>query len=91
MQNRFKKTLNATLFAMLVALPFGIQAADSATATASAPTIVKEALRTITSTPKGIDGELIRAASASPINTHETTVAACRLFCAGGDCWWVCW
>ncbi len=92
MHNTFKKTLTAAIFAMFVALPLSAQAVDNGdTTTANMPVSVQETLNTITSIPKGIDGELIRTTAASPVNTHHTTVAQCIFICIGGDCDWVCW
>jgi len=91
MRDTFKKTLAAAIFAMFVTLPLGAHAADNSNATMpSAPATVKEALRMITSTPKGMDGELLGRA-ASPINTHETSIAGCQWVCTGAGCEYICW
>jgi len=92
MRDTFKKTLTAAIFAMFVALPLGAQAADAnmhnATTTAAKGS-VKEILADIRSDPRGIDGEIIKAAKVLPFGINDTTTAYCW-HCGAGGCIWIC-
>lgn len=85
-------TLAAAVLIMLISLPLGSQAADQTDGAApSTPTTVKETLRTITSTPLTIDGEVvIRSPSNNPIKPHKTSIAFCWYACPSGVCNWYC-
>ncbi len=90
MKNTFKKTLTAAAFAMLVALPFGAQAADTNNnITTAAKGSVKEILNDIRSMPKGFDGELIKTTIVLPFGNQDTNVAGC-VVCYAGMCFHTC-
>ena len=90
MRDTFKKTLTAAVFAMIVVLPSGAQAADTnSNATVTAKGSVKEILAEIRSDPRGIDGEVIKNAKVLPFGTSDNTVANCWV-CVLEQCYWIC-